>query len=196
MLTLAVLGIAGVGLVCLVLPMLSSGSSRAEITPYGGAAWEDGGTTYRTAGSQRDVLNYYKVQFAERGFYTISLCPVPGERLEDYSTPHPRILYGDRGDFDWNPESGGDPPSGPDLTRGGSVRRTYINPIGDPGGACASGRTDANGDINAQLDVGEINPLSDVWLDYSVEYRQGKGPGGMNLVTVRSDKQDQGRWGR
>ena len=181
--TLAVLALAGIGLVCVVLPLLS-GSRRADIPPYGGARWEDGGTTYYTNASQRDVLNYYKVQFGERGFATMLLCPGQGERVEDYLAPHPRIRYADRG------------AGGPEFTSSGGVKYTYVNRIDDPSGGCPPGRTDASGDVNAQLDVAELSPLSDVWLDYSVEYRAGQGPGGTNLVMVQVNKSDQGGWGR
>ena len=150
--TLAILGMAGIGLVCVAMPR-HPGSRRADIPPYGGARWEDGGTSYYTRASRAEVLNYYKVQFGERGFATMLLCPGAGERVEDYLDPHPRIRYADRG------------AGGPDFTSGGY---TYVNRIGDPGGGCAPGRTDASGDVNAQLDVAELSPLSDVWLDYSV----------------------------
>ena len=99
--------------------------------------------------------------------------------MEDYLAPHPRIRYADRG------------AGGPDFTSGGDGGYTYVNRIGDPSGGCPDGPTDASGDVNAQLDVAEISPLSDVWLDYWVEYRAGKGPGGTSLVTVHMNKSNQ-----
>ncbi len=197
-LAMTVLSIAGICLVCVALPLLRSGREQAlpNIPPYGGAKW-DTATTYHTMASQREVLNYYKVQFAEHGFATMALCPGAGERVEDYSDPHPRIIYGKRSDFavEWDPLSDAAPPIGPELGPGGVVRRTYLNPIGWDQGACGGTTGKPTGHINAQFDVEELNPFSDVWLDYSVEYRPGQGADGTNLVVVHVDRSSQPSWG-
>ncbi len=143
---LAALALAGLCLVCVAPSLLTPGSGRAEIPPYGGAAWDDGGTTYHTTASQKDVLNYYKVQFGERGFYSVSLCPGAGERAEDYLAPHPRIQYGDPGS------------AGPESGPAGGVRRTFVSFVSQSGyhDPCGNG-TEAVGSISGALDCVHVH---------------------------------------